>query len=300
MAIIVVLLCIFLVQMIEGTKMIASYNPLPVITEADYDSLTNGTEVKGSVREVVFSYRDDVANCYAAVTPERRILLFRTQAGTEIDTQMQALLNKQCESVPFRGRVRAISEGGKRLLDINVVTNNAKKKYNLQKGVGNHATNQSVDITDETDEFPIKAVVVTFVGAALMLALASWLSIKPLNNLIYNIQVQRGKIEPELNITKNDIRVENMDDYRSVEGTEFFYVNNESEDIASMNQTDNTEYSAVPGGEAEAVTQKTEGENAPMEHTPDEGGDYYYSSGVNESGSFYVNDNDDYHSRPHY
>ena len=300
MVIIVIALCVFLAQMIEGTKMIASYNPLPTITEADYDNLTSGAEVKGAVRKVVFSYPDEVANCYAAITPNRRILLFRTVAGTEIDSQMQELLHKQRESVSYRGRVRNMSENGKTLLDIHVVMNNAKKAYNLQEGVGNHLTNQSIDITNEADEFPMKAVVLTFVGAALMLALAAWLSLKPLNNLIYNIQVQRGKIEPELKITKDDIKIENMDDYSSIEGTEYFYVNNEAEDIAGTKP------------EAEAPDLQSISDDAPIDPAtvkpddiktkPDESDGYYYSSGVNESGSFYVNsDGDDgYNSRPHY
>lgn len=274
---------LIIMQLVAISRMMASNQPPREITSDDYDSLTVNSEVSGKLREIIGEYEipgsftgDEISiHNYLAKTSQGKIIIFRTVLNSECDRQVKELSEGKREYVYYRGKVKTIPENYRQVLSLYIISSNLAYSQNLSDHV---ISGTEIDITLYKDNIDAKYIIFTIVGAVFMFVVLVWLLLKPLNNLVYNIMVQKGKIQPELNVKKEDLIIDNSA-YVESNRDGYFYVGNENSD----------------GSEKDDVTVNDSGKDmpqpSPMRVPPDD--EFFYSGGANDSGSFYVNGSDD-------
>lgn len=278
MVLIVIVLLLMTIQLVELPRLIASNLPPPGISFEDYDDLKAGSEVSGYLRNIIGSlasiegetltddvYQGDIStNNYLVVTPKNKILLFRTVLGSECDRQVNEVYEGKKEAIRYRGKVREIPVNYRGSFLLRIISENLIPTGDRD---GDVLTGTEIDITLYGDDIDEKYIIFTAAGAVIMLLIAVWLSLKPLNNLIYNIMVQKGKIEPELKLTKESISLGGAEPYQSE-----YEMGADSYDNNQMSGAETAEESTAQASRTAA---------------PDSG--FFYTEGADENGSFYVN-----------
>lgn len=251
-------------------------NVIKEITKADYESLQTDQLVWGKVSDVIASYEDDETMNYIVLTDNKKLMIFRAPFHSHINSEMKELYDGRISSVTFKGKVSGIKERSLSLLSLNVLTMSFISKYGITGNSHEYTTGHMIDITEYDNNKQIEILIAYGVCSVFMLVLIFLLLRKIINNAIYTIGVEKGKIQPELKVRKEDIKLDNHTDYYHEDDSEYFYVGTEyqQKDVKNMAiGSDKTQ----PEAEPLPVKQNSQ---------PDDG--LYYSSNVNEEGNFYV------------
>ena len=162
---------------------------------------------------------------------------------------------------------------------------------------------------DDKSKIPEKYIIASIVIAVLLLIAIVWLSIKPINNFIYNVLVYKGKITPEWKIKKEDIKIELEGEYKNGANDEgYFYVGKDDYENKDENISGNADVNAknTSANDTKPDTASDAGDEyistGPM-RAYDE--DFFYTKGADEDGNFFVNSEEDHseyhgHDKYHY
>lgn len=269
----IALLLIIIMVVAMNSVLYSDKNKPRAITRADYESLETGQIVTGTIDHVEESYLDETTNNYIVLTDNKKLLVFRAPMNSYIDFAMRELMMGKRSSVEYKGKVTGLSEQSRSLLSMNALTLNVITSNNIQGNAYEYTTGHMVDITEKDSDGQFKILIGYSICCIFLLVVIFFLTRKIINNAIYTIGVEKGKIQPEIKIKKEDLVIENNTEYYSNEDNgEFFYVNT-SHDIHAAGKSPDAPSSPAP---------KADKPDASL----------YYQSNVNDQGNFYVGSED--------
>ncbi len=204
------------------------------ITVADMDSLKDGELVQGTVSgsDVILKYQDatiagSMVECFAVRTGSGKIIVLSGNAenAPKSAKSMAGFNAGGDDSMAFRGKVGSLTFTYRDSLLMNMTLNNTYVKHSVD---AKDVTWTAISLLDNDSSRWTALLVASIISVLALLAGLWFLLGKSINNIIYGLLVQKGVIEPELKVTKNDIVLENMDNYRSPENDiDSFYVNDD-------------------------------------------------------------------------
>ena len=304
--VILILVVLLVVQLRTIPEMIMANEPPKFVNDSYFDTIQPGEEISGKVTHIVghfdadYTDIDQQINNYVVLTPANKVILFRAMENTKTDKEMQKLMKGEVDSVSYRGRAAVIHPTRKPVLQVYLLSNLGNGDLAGIKISDVDVRNIEIDMIEPESKIPEKYIIFTVVGAVLLLILLVWLLIKPINNFIYNVLVYKGKIKPELKITKADLTVDCEGEYKDGASDGYFYVNTDyDENKDRQNPEDKAEKT-----EEDGTSENAEGEEyiptGPM-RAYDE--DFFYTKGADDDGNFFVNsedDHSDYHAKDKY
>ncbi len=291
LCIICILMAIFELRFAADLMKIESSNYRSVNAE-NYDTIKADEYVQGNIsqEEAVMTFEKEHAQYIVVLTSGNKLLLIgATDLGSSFSYNRMSQFIHQGESIySFKGIVKKVNEPVLVDLQLNMTMKQSEKLKG--KDVLNLMISAVDSDEDSAEHSSVTYVIASIVGAILFLALAVLLVWKSFNNLIYGYLVANGKIEPELKVKKEDILFEKDGNYiGSDNDSDSFYVN-----------TDFNVWTAASGdyhflrdeqkGAAPSDGQ-TPPENSDGDIPPDDPGQFFYQSGINEEGNFYVEEN---------
>lgn len=206
------------------------------ITPSDYETLTVGEQVTGSIDHISLEYQntDDATgvsmNYYLVKSDNNNFITFRTEYGSDCDNIMRNILNGSGETLFFKGYVNELTAKDRSFLSIYAATNNLLLKNHITGDLNDHIMTLAINVTVYDDRSKQNAILGAFVMAALMLFIVFMLMKKPIKDCIYSIKLARGKIQPEVKLTPDEpLEIEkNFDGGANDEG--YFYVGYEEQE----------------------------------------------------------------------
>lgn len=284
-AILCAVLCVS--QVIAGCRMIRDNDDLPPLsTSEDYDDFHDGMVINGMIDEVLFQALDDTnasgqINVYFARSKTDHVVAFRVPLGSKMDEQMEKLLTGEGEPVYYKGVARMATALYQTFLRREVDLRQIKKQFTLSRPTKEAVTGLMVDVSPNDASYSEKAIVVTFVSAVLLLLAFLLLMWKPIRLMIETIASEKGKYQPELAVTKDDITFETQGFYNG-EGPsdDSFFVNTDYNirDYGVYKDEDSpADKSQLPSNSEDVAMNRNE-----------QGDPLFYSGEVNEEGNFYV------------
>lgn len=266
----------------------------------DYSSISAGDEVKGSVSsEDVFAYlnlaeKGIVQRLIAVSDSSGKFFVLSAEQGEELSGNYENIGKLQegdIGSFSFKGKAQNLSDKNKMKV-LNSIRSGGKtlsERAVTANDISGIMIKMNEASSDEDNTYFIMAVI----GMLFIFGLIVLLLWKFVNNFIYGILVNKGKIEPELKIRKEDLFDPNSENYvGSDEDSDSFYVNTEHDAVHNT------------GGKAEDAeaaaefhfTKKMNGSGSikyePKEPTFSDGSPIdFYSGGVNDDGNFFIDEN---------
>ena len=310
-----ILLVLLVVQLRAIPQLILSNEPPKQINDAYLDKIEPGEEVGGTLTHIEGNFDSDYTdidqqiNNYVVLTPANKLVLFRTMAGTQLDADMKRLMKGEIEYVRYRGKSAVIHPSRKLVFDVYVISNLSNGYLSSLKLDTNSIRYIEIDVIDDKSKIPEKYIIASIVIAVLLLIAIVWLSIKPINNFIYNVLVYKGKITPEWKIKKEDIKIELEGEYKNGANDEgYFYVGKDDYENKDENISGNADVNAknTSANDTKPDTASDAGDEyistGPM-RAYDE--DFFYTKGADEDGNFFVNSEEDHseyhgHDKYHY
>ncbi|MBR2176071.1 MAG: hypothetical protein IJ861_03880 [Clostridia bacterium] len=321
--IIMVILCVLMAvnQFIAANNMMAKNEEKPIaITPDDYDQLIVGKTVTGKVGKYMASFPgqlgDNTYHYYTFVTNDDRIMVFRTLPESSFDFAMKTIEYKNIPAdepdsdnnensaqepeiqIEYTGIVRPMTDSDKYICNMQFVADNTLHKNDIIAESEDIYVTNLIYVTDGGESIPVNTIVVTIIGGFVMLALIPLIMRKTIKDIIYTIQVKNGTAPvPEPEIRQEDLVFELEGFYEGNDQLgDDFYVNTEF-NIRDQGSTDEIrrrikermERSAAAARQADEEEQRTDSEVERTEpQKPWVTDDFFYSSGINEEGNFYV------------
>ena len=202
-------------------------------------------------------------------------------------SRLEEMMDTPTLSFEFQGSAAGFVDQINIPLQLNLVAHNTYKEYGLtDEGL----THMYIRLSDPNIiDYYLYAFAGVGVGISLFIAMVALLW-KSVNNFIYGIMVQKGYIQPELKVTKDDLMFENEGIYdgKGAYDTDSFYVE--------------TEYNVRGEGETELTLQRKQVDRVELdfegnlirpvrkERSEDQNIEFY-QSGVSEDGNFFINEN---------
>lgn len=238
LAIIALIICVY--QVVSGINLMnVNNNPQDLgreITSADYANLSVGETVYGKVNNIIMQYQgEDSAdgiflNYYLVKSDDNKLITFRTEAGSNCDSNMQSLLSGQTNEVMFRGYVKDMMMINQSMLNLQRIATNTLSKNNIKGSWNEILVKQVVDITDYNAYIDDKIITATFIGAGIMLLIAFLLLRKVVKNAIYSIYEAKGNTDYEVNL-KPEKKLETEEFFKGgINNQGYFYVGYEQEE----------------------------------------------------------------------
>ena len=285
-----------LVEIVAAVKMLNQMTmEYKSISAADYDNLKDDIMVKGTIdrSDVILSFPDTTANqepvlVLVVLSEKKHIMAFSavSKSSSDIYHEAQKMVNGEISSITYQGKVRRMNDFTMQSIETNMSLNNTYYPYKLssQSFIG-----QIINVGEIDKNYTWSAFIASVAGAVVMLAVILFVMKKSINNMIYGILVQRGKIEPELKIRKEDLVLENVDTYRGSDNdSDSFYVNTDYNIHRDDGASSSEEYHFTKSEEQaaeEPLPDEAVPPAAPMRPNDDVS---FYSGGLNEEGNFYV------------
>lgn len=291
-AFVCLLLCGY--QIYAGFKMIGSNLNAPIeITDANLSSLSAGTEVIGTIDNIIMEYQgDDVLNgvpvCYfLSKTDDGRLMTYRAEYGKAMYGMLLDLKKGDSSEVRYRGAVHDMTDATKSMLNLQLIAENILGNNGIKGGNKYAMIPFVIDVIPEDAHIGEKYIIFTFIGAALMLLLALLVLRKPIKNLRESIQSRNGEYQPDLVVRQEDLVFENEGYYEGMkEGDTDFFVNTEY-NIRGEGNTGLIRDRMDAGSSAGEYDET--GDDAPKPPSPPPTEDFFYQNkGTNDEGNFYV------------
>lgn len=204
------------------------------ITPSDYNNLLLGETVHGTLTDIIMEYdgNNEEMNYYLVKSDDNMLLTFRTVSGSNFDRQVKEVLQGTRAEVDFRGQVSTLNTSSIGSLKLNMIADQTLKKNGIKGSIKEHLILQAVDINSGFIEIPVKAIICTFVGAAVMFLIAFLLLKKPIKNIIYCIKETKGQISFETEFDPS-IKLKAEEYYTDGPNEQgYFYVGYEQEKIS--------------------------------------------------------------------
>lgn len=228
----------------------------------------------------------EALSCMGVLTPGHKVLVITAAANSAQKgaQDMERMKYGELEQMTFRGRTNHSDRATNSNIRNSMTLNNIFRQYKLND---QDIHSVMVNIVEKDLTTPVGKLAAYAAIAMLLIVIGVWLLWKSFNNLIYGYLVDRGKIEPELRVKKEDIQVQGADPYVD-QGNEggSFYINHD--DPFQIRQGGNQEYHFDEAAQRELQPEQPEA--AKMRYAPD-AGEVFYQSEVNEEGNFYVSKN---------
>lgn len=206
------------------------------ITLADMDNLKDGELVQGIISgsDAILKYQDQTGSgtivyCLGVMTENRKVIAVAANPNIapEAASQMAKFSVGGDNSLMFRGKVGKLTFTYRDSLMLNMTLHNTYYQYQLNS---NDVTWMAISLVDNDSARWTALLIASILGMIALLAILWFLLRKSINNIIYGLLVQKGVLEPEIKITKDDINLENMDPYQSNDNDmDSFYVNTDFE-----------------------------------------------------------------------
>lgn len=274
------------------------------ISIGDFESLKTGELVKGTINksDVILSYREEYENggaaeCLLVMTPNHKLMVVAANQSVEgAYEQMMRMVNGDISYFDYKGTVISLPSLSYQSAQIKMATNNIFYPYELDNKA---FIGQTISAVDVDTAYAVSALIATFAGMAAMVVAFYFLMRKTINNARYTILVEKGIIEPELKVRREDLVLENTETYKGGDNdAESFYVNTDYDVHLNGGNGGNSDNSgegyhfsqaaATPSPAAEE--EKQEKPVQPMRFHDDNG---FYQSGVNDEGNFYIPSGDE-------
>ena len=270
------LICIILMiyQLVMGFKMMDTNNKKPPAVTGDrFDSLTAGSEISGTITHVEGWFVPQELEggtqitCFVVLSDTNHIMLFRTPSTSAIHSSLISLYEKKTDSVSYRGMVKNVSADIKSRLSIYMSSQRLKAKYNIKMDDYEAILGVLVDVTDANAGFSDKEIIVTFIGAALMVVAVVLLLRKTFMNAVVSFKTNNQDIDRNKLLKHDDYIFENEGFYNGeLQNGEFFV---------------NTDHNVRNEGKFEEEPEDL------MTHMVSQG-NFFYDGGTNEEGNFYI------------
>ncbi len=311
-------------QIYMGFNMINVNNTKPKdLDVVGYTSLVNNDFVSGTIDNIIGDYQGaDVLNdggqdvylggsangesynvhYYLSVTPDKKIISYRTLYGTYLDEELRKIENGESSGMRYQGRAHEMKEQNKGMLNLQMIAGNTVHNAGLDGGNRSTTIPFVIDIAEEGQQIPERVIVFTFFGAVFMLVLAFLVMLRPLRKIIESNQARKGTYVPDLKVTKDDIIFENEGYYEGWrEGDNDFFLNTEYNirgegDTSLMKSRMEDEPGESDGAEDEDDPFKEDKERARQAQLPPDDS-FYYNSELNSDGNFFVSDKTEKYSR---
>lgn len=268
------------------------------ITTADFAQLQSGELVKGIIdrNDVVVSYPDVTADnkeviCLGVLSADRKLIVFSAvnDNGGVTFSEMKRMISGEVSSVSFKGTVGFHTDSFRSTLGTIMFTENTYRNAGISE---QDVMDLMIKTTDLDSDYYVQKMIGLLIGVALMLLLIWYLLRKSVNNIIYGLMVQKGLIQPELKVRKEDLVIDNtVDYYEGSDQNDSFYVNTDYNVHHSLND---------PVHNDKPVTSETAPDSPAsyeenIVHSTDSTD--FYQGGINEEGNFFVNTDTESDSR---
>ena len=279
------------------------------ISREDFESLKMGELVKGIIdkSDVIMSYREEFDNkpaseCLLVMTANHKLLVVAAgEDSTDSYSRMMDMINGRVSYFEFAGKVIGLPSSSYQTAQVFMVMNNVNYSYELNNSA---FLGQAIGAVDVDRSYAVSALMATIAGIVVMLVLIYFLMRKTINNIRYGILVQKGIIEPELKVRKEDLVLENAGTYvGSDNDAESFYVNTDydlqtnggilpdSQSASNSNSGDGSYHFTSGGGQMPSADSNEPDTPEPMRFLEEV---EFYQSGVNEEGNFYVDQGEEH------
>ena len=295
--VIIITVVLLIVQLRAIPEMIMANEPPKFVNLSYFDTINPDEEISGKVTSIAgyfdadYTDIDQGINNYVVLTPTGKVILFRAIRGTKTDNEMKKLVKGEVESVSYRGRAAVIHPTRKPVLQIYILSNSSSGEFARLKVTESDIRNIEIDMIEPESKIPEKYIIFTIVGAVLLLIFLVWILIKPINNFIYNVLVYKGKIKPELKITKDDLIVDCEGEYKDGASDGYFYVGTDYENDGGKDKTSDDAGTDETSEISETKDDEEDIQTGPM-RAYDE--NFFYTQGADEDGNFFVNSEDDH------
>lgn len=297
-ALICVLICIY--QVSAGIKMIINNSEasnIPKVDTAGLETLRDGEEIRGSIDNVIMTYDGaTVLNTnlsvvyYLVRTKNDKMITLRAEQGSSMDYMLYHLLIGEYSSVEFRGVVKSMKDNTHGALNLELIASQAMGRSGIKGSIKDHLITQVIDVTTADDLIPMKYIVFTFIGGALMLVIAGLLMRKTVRDAIISNKDRKGTLEYDPKVKLEDLIFENVEFYKgNDEHGEEFFVNTEYNiyDPKRRRELEIEKKGLSPDDpDTDDATDKTGAEE--KKTPPEPPVEDYYESKINDQGNFYV------------
>lgn len=301
------------------------------ITVEDMDDLKSGELVQGTVdaSDIIMNYQDatisgNIVECISVLTSDRNVIVIAANptVAPDMASEVHNIQPKSDSSIRFRGKVGRLSDTYRTSLMMNMLMDNKYKEYNIDE---RNISWTAITLVDNDTGKWTALLIASILGLLAILA-GIWLLLrKSLNNIIYGLLVQKGVLEPEIKVRKEDIDLHQLDPFASNGDIEDKFYSNDDYETGEINgsykfaddqdETD-TSYQQPVQSSTKPVGEKNEirdflasssflastgifglvGHELEKENRTEEKVEFY-QGGVNEDGNFYVdreeNNNED-------
>ncbi|MBQ8135598.1 MAG: hypothetical protein IJ192_14570 [Clostridia bacterium] len=224
-------------QIIAGFKMINSNEEERVqATSANYETLQPGINVDGEITELFYSFpiemqsggSDEELMAYIVKSDTGKLMLLRAPVESNIAWQLTEFQEGKTDSVAFRGNVKTMGEMYYNAIVFDLRMDKLQKKIAIDGKVDEVLLHNMIDITVATTRITKRVIVLTFVGAGLMLIIALLILRKTFKNAVDSVKSAKGKYQVNYKVTLDDLTFENEGMYEGNEQYgEGFFVNTE-------------------------------------------------------------------------
>lgn len=173
------------------------------ISSADYVNLTNGEMVYGPIENVV-SYCGGTYSEYSSLSyylvraSEDKFIVFRTESGSQCELDIIDAVGKERGNAYFIGYVNEISDNDYSIISTQIITDDTFGKLGINGRIDEHILRQAIDVSVYKEYSDTNVFIASIVGGLLMLTLSFLFLKKPVKDIVYSINVARGKIQPEI------------------------------------------------------------------------------------------------------
>ena len=275
-------------QVYQGCRMLQeSDNTVPYVTSANYDDLKEGDIIRGEISDILTMFYADKetgetpTNVYFSLSDTGHFMAFRTLPNSTMDLKLSNLLTNKGDPVMFKGKVKKMTDSYYEFLKRELWVRRIQKKIDFDLPAKEALPGLYIDAAEYDAAYSQKVIIVTFVGAGLMVILAGLFLAKLFKNAYISIAAEKGKYHAEMKVTKDDLKFEMEGNYEGNEkyGEEFFvnteynireYGVNKNESKADKRQ--------LPSTKDDPALNRDENDQ-PL---------FYTDSKVNDEGNFYV------------
>ena len=232
-------LCLVLMvgQIVAGCKMINSNEEERIqATSANYETLQPGTNVDGEITELFYSFpiemqsggSDEELIAYIVKSDTGKLMLLRVPVDSEISWELADFKEGKKDCVAYRGNVKTMGDAYYNAIAYILRADKLGKKIVVDGKINDLLLHNMIDITVATTRITQRVIVLTFVGAGLMLIIALLILRKTFKNAVDSVMSAKGKYNVNYKVTLDDITFENEGVYEGNEQYgDGFFVNTE-------------------------------------------------------------------------
>lgn len=208
------ILCIILavVQLTAASKMIVENDMTVEFTEPQqFTSLKYGDAVAGGItqEDIIMQFIGSGAELqyYLIKVNDSNVIVMKTIFGSQCERSIQRVMDGQSDSMQYKGKVNILTESDSAQLNLDVLTQDVLYRHGLTRHLNDILIRQCIDITVYDDFADMKYIIVTIIGALLMIAATVWAFWKPFKKIGLSYGARMGKVDLDLTI-KDDLPAE--------------------------------------------------------------------------------------------